>query len=60
MEKSRTKGRRVLKYVCMGLDCNELRLVMRLISLSESEEVGTDEVVISEGKKRGKNGSTPN
>ena len=60
MEKNRTKGMRVLKYVCMGFDCNELRLAMRLISLSESEEVGTDEMVISEGKKRCKNGSTPN
>jgi hypothetical protein len=43
----------------MGFDCNEVRLVMRLVSLSESEEVGKDEMVISKGKKRCKNGSTP-
>jgi hypothetical protein len=56
VEKSRTKGRQVLKYVCMDFDCNELRLAMRLISLSETEEVGADEMVIGEGKKRCKNG----
>jgi hypothetical protein len=60
VEKNRTKGRRVLKCVCMGFDCNEVRLAMRLISVSESEEEGTHETAISEGKKRCKNGSTPN
>jgi hypothetical protein len=42
----------------MGFDCNELRLAMRLISLSESEEVDEDEMIISDGKRRCKNGST--
>jgi hypothetical protein len=60
VENSGIKGRRVLKYICMGFDCNELRSAMRLFSIPESEEVGTDEMVISEGKKRCKNGSTPN